>query len=135
MFTNAFASPHFLRNVLRVDALSCLACGLLQVAATDAMTQVLGLPSALLAYTGEFLLLYGVAVAFLSGRTPLPRSLIGVLVVGNLGWAVACIGLLLAGPTPTALGTGYVLVQAVTVGILAELQFFGLRRSVPSPAW
>ena len=124
------SSPNFLRNVLRADALSCAACGLLQVAAPGALTSLLGLPQPLLAYSGEFLIAYAIFVAWLSTRQPIPRALVGLLVVGNLGWALACGALLLLTPlAPTALGTSYVLVQAITVVVLAELQFFALRRA------
>ena len=92
------------------------------------MAPLTGLPPALLAYAGEFLLLYAALVAFLSTRVPLPRPLVWLLVVGNLGWALACLLLLVSGSVAaTALGTAYVLVQALTVCVLADLQFFGLR--------
>ncbi|UUZ71547.1 hypothetical protein LP415_21825 [Polaromonas sp. P1(28)-8] len=130
------SSPNFLRNVLRADALSCVACGVLQVVFTGQMAQLLGLPEALLAYTGEFLLVYAAVVAFVSTRDPLPRPLIWVLMAGNLGWAIACALLLVSGRVaPSMLGTAYVVAQALTVAVLAELQFFGLRRSAPQPAW
>lgn len=130
------SSPNFLRNVLRADALSCVACGVLQVVFTGQMAQLLGLPEALLAYTGEFLLVYAAAVAFVSTRDPLPRPLVWVLLAGNLGWAIACALLLVSGRVaPSMLGMAYVVAQALTVAVLAELQFFGLRRSAPQPAW
>ena len=130
------SSSNFLRNVLRADALSCVACGVLQVVFTGQMAQLLGLPEALLAYTGEFLLVYAAAVAFVSTRDPLPRPLVWVLLAGNLGWAIACALLLVSGRVaPSMLGTAYVVAQALTVAALAELQFFGLRRSAPQPAW
>ena len=131
-----FASPNFLRNVLRVDAITCIACGALQVAFPQAMARLLNLPEALVAYTGEFLLLYAAAVAFISTRNPLPRAVVWLLVAGNLGWAAMCVLLLASGSvSPTVLGIAYVLMQAVTVVVLAELQFFGLRGSAPQTAW
>jgi hypothetical protein len=134
--SSILSSPHFLRNVLRVDALSCIACGALQVAFPAAMARLLNLPEALMAYTGEFLLVYAAVVSFVSTRKPLPRPIVWVLVAGNLGWALACVLLLLSGlVSPSALGVAYVLVQAVTVAVLAELQYFGLRRASPQPAW
>lgn len=134
--SSLMSSPGFLRNVLRIDALSCVACGWLQVALPGQMARLLNLPEPLLAYTGEFLLVYAAVVAFISTRSPLPRSLVWVLVLGNLGWAAACAGLLFSGlVTPTMLGTAYVVAQALTVAVLAELQFFGLRRTAPQPAW
>ncbi len=125
-----------MRNVLRVDALSCVACGLLQVLFPSQMSGLLGLPGPLLAYTGEFLLAYAAAVFFISTRQPIPRMFVGLLVAGNLGWAVACVMLLISGTVqPTVLGMAYVLLQALTVAVLAELQYFGLRATALKPAW
>lgn len=125
--TALMSSPNFLRHVLRADGLSCAACGLLQVAAPNALSARLGLPEPLLAYSGEFLLVYAAWVAWLSTRQPVPRSLVWLLIAGNLGWALACAAVLI-GLAPTALGMGYVLMQAACVVVLADLQFFALRR-------
>jgi hypothetical protein len=129
------SSSNFLRNVLRADALSCIACGLLQVGFTDSMADLLKLPPALVAYSGEFLLAYGALVAWLSTRKPVPRPLVALLIAGNLAWAVACAVLLFGLDLgPSALGMAYVAVQALTVIVLAELQYIGLRRQPASPA-
>jgi hypothetical protein len=134
--SSILSSPNFLRNVLRVDAFSCVACGALQVVFPAAMARLLNLPEALIAYTGEFLLAYAVAVVFVSTRKPLPHTAVWMLVAGNLGWALACVLLLLGGRVaPFALGVAYVLVQAFTVAVLAELQYFGLRRAALQSAW
>lgn len=134
--TSLTSSPQFLRNVLRADALSCIACGLLQVAFTDDMARLLRLPHTLVAYSGEFLLAYGVLVAFLSTRNPVPRPLVWLLIAGNLAWAVACaVALFGGGFAPSGLGVAYVAAQALTVVVLAELQYVGLRRQAPQPAW
>jgi len=134
--SSMLSSPNFLRNVLRVDALSCIACGALQVAFPAATARLLNLPEGLIAYTGEFLLVYAAVVAFVSTRNPLPRPFIWALVAGNAGWALACVLLLAGGGlSPSALGIAYVVMQALTVAVLAELQYFGLRRASPQPAW
>lgn len=131
-----FTSPNFMRNVLRVDALSCVACGLLQMAFPVQLAELLRLPPALLAYTGEFLLVYAAVVAFVSTRKPIPRNVVWLLVAGNLGWAAACVLLLVSGSVqPTLLGMAYVSMQALTVAVLAELQYFGLRRTALQPVW
>jgi hypothetical protein len=133
---SVMSSPHFLRKVLRADALSCIACGLLQVVFTNQMVDLLNLPRTLIVYSGEFLLAYGVLVAWLSIRTPVARPLIGLLIAGNLAWAAACLVLLFSGSArPSALGMAYVAAQALTVVVLAELQYFGLRRQATFPAW
>lgn len=133
---SVLASPLFLRNVLRADAASSLGCGALQVAFTGALVPLLGLSPALLLQTGWFMLAYGAAIACLSSRQPLPRTLVWLVVAGNLGWAVACVGLLVSGQVqPTSLGIAYVALQAVTVAVLAELQFSGLRATAQHAAW
>jgi hypothetical protein len=124
------SSPNLLRMALWADAVISLASGALQVAATGPMSEWLGLPTSLLAYTGEFFLLYGAAVAFLATRKQPPPALIWLLVIGNACWAAATLALLMVGGlSPTLLGKGYVVMQAVVVAILAELQYFGLRRT------
>ncbi|MDD2925423.1 hypothetical protein [Rhodoferax sp.] len=131
------SSPHFLRHVLRLDALSCAVCGLLQVLVPGQMSTLLALPVALLTYSGEFLLLYAALVAWIASRVPLPRTLVWLLLAGNLAWALGCVLLLVGtGLSPSTLGTAYVLLQALTVLVMAELQFVGLRRAAPAePAW
>ncbi|MDB5873930.1 MAG: hypothetical protein JWQ07_3372 [Ramlibacter sp.] len=125
-----FASPRFLRNVLFADAASCLATGALQLLFNAPLAQLLNLPGVLLAGTGWFLLAYAALVGFVATRDPLPRSLVWLFVAGNAGWAVACIALLVSRMlAPTALGMTWILAQAATVAVLAELQWTGLRRT------
>jgi hypothetical protein len=130
-----FASPRFLRNVLLADAASCVATGALQLVFTAQLAQLLNLPAALLAGTGAFLLAYAATVAFVATRNPLPRPWVWLFVVGNLGWALACVGLLASGwMRPSGMGIAWVLAQAACVAVLAELQWAGLRRA-PVPGW
>jgi hypothetical protein len=102
----------------------------MQVAFTDALARLTGLPAPLLMGTGVFLLAYAAAAAFMATRRTPPRTLIGLVVVGNFGWAVACGALLMSGLfAVTALGMAWVLAQALCVVVLAELQWTGLRRA------
>lgn len=127
---SVFASPRFLPNVMWADAASCAATGALQVAFTDALARLTGLPAPLLMGTGVFLLAYAALAAFMASRSTPPRALIGLVVVDNFGWAVACVALLVSGMFPvTAVGVAWVLAQAVCVIVLAELQWTGLRRT------
>jgi hypothetical protein len=129
-----FSSPNLLRTALWADAMVSLASGALQVAFSGLMSERLGLPVSLLAYTGEFFLLYGAAVALLATRKHPPGGVVWLLIIGNALWAAATLTLLLIGGlSPTLPGKGYVVMQAVIVAILAELQYFGLRRS--QSAW
>jgi hypothetical protein len=132
---SVFASPKFLRNVLRIDAASCLASGAIQLAGGASLAGLLALPQPLLAGTGAFLLAYGAVVGWLSTRDPVPRAMVGLLAAGNAAWGLGCIGLLAVGSVqPSALGLAWVIAQAATVLVLAELQWTALRRQVV-PGW
>jgi hypothetical protein len=88
------------------------------------------LPEALLRESGLFLVAYAAFVGWLGLRDTLPRLLVGIVVVGNAAWTLASIALLFSGAvTPNLLGEALVASQAIVVGVLAELQFIGLRRS------
>ena len=117
------SSTRYLRIVLAADAASCIASGALQLAATDALAQLFALPRALLLESGLFLVAYGLVVAVVAMRARIPRALVALFALGNLGWAAGCAGLLASGLVqPAAPGVGWVLVQAVTVVVLAVLQ-------------
>ena len=48
----------------------------------------------------------------------------------NVLWVLGSVGLLVSGwVAPTVLGYAFVIVQAIVVGVFAELQFIGLRRT------
>ena len=92
-----FASPRFLPRVMWADAASCAASGALQLVAGQPLADVTGLPLALLQSTGWFLLGYALLAAWMAARSPVPRRLIGLVVVGNFGWAAGCVALLAFG--------------------------------------
>lgn len=123
-----FASPRFLSRVMWADAASCAATGALQLGATQPLAELTGLPAPLLTGTGVFLLAYALAAAWMARRQPAPRALIGLVVLGNLGWAVGCGALILgSGLALSAWGMAWVAAQAVVVLALADLQWAGLR--------
>ena len=126
--SSIFASPRFLSRVMWVDAASCAATGALQVGLTDTLARLTGLPAGLLLGTGVFLLAYAALAAAMAMRATPPRTLIGLVVAGNFGWAAACAALLASGLfAVTALGMAWVIAQAATVVLLAEAQWMGLR--------
>jgi hypothetical protein len=130
---NVFASPRFLPTVLRVDAASCAATGLLQLVAAPALAAWFGLPQGLLTATGWFLLAV-CAFALWASRAPIRRPAVWILVLGNAAWVLGCVELLVTGAAATALGQAWLVVQALAVGLLAELEWMGLKRA-PAAAW
>lgn len=119
-----------LRRALQADALVSGAMALLLTLAAGTLSPLLALPEALLLDTGLFLIGYAALVGWLGTRAVLPRTLVLIVIAGNALWTLGSVALLLSGPVaPNALGIAFVLVQATAVGIFAELQFIGLRRS------
>ena len=124
----------FLRNVLWLDALTCLSTGAASLAFGSLLAGPLGLPLGLLQGSGAVLLLVAAFIAFAAKNTPQLRWPVWGVVIGNAAWVLESI-LLLVGDSvqPTTLGTVYVIAQAVIVAVIAELEFAGLRRSARSP--
>lgn len=127
------AHPAFLPLVLRLDAASCALTGALQLLAAPALADLFGLPQALLAGTGWFLLAV-CAYALWASRAPVRRPAVWLLVAGNALWVLGCVELLLTGAAATVVGVAWVAVQAAAVALLAALEWQGLRR-MPATAW
>lgn len=120
----------FLRYALLADAVASGATGLLMIAGADLLTSLLGLPVALMREAGLLLVPYVALVAFVGTRETISRPAVKLIIALNVLWVVASIGLLISGlVAPTMLGYAFVIAQAVAVGVFAELQVIGLRRS------
>ena len=126
----SLTSPLGLRRVLWADALSGSGSAALHLALTGSLSSLLGLPGALLTASGIALLVYVALAGSLALHASPPRALVGLLVIGNFAWVLACLALLFGGMvSPTPLGQAYLVVQAVAVLVLAELQWMALRRT------
>ena len=130
---NLMSSPRFLRAVVWFDASTGVLLGALHLLLTEPLAAWLGLPAALLQASGAMLLGYAALAIAIARSEPMPRGWLWVLIVGNFAWAVASLALLLSSMlAPTLLGQVYLVVHVVSVALLAELQWFGVRRL---PAW
>ena len=121
---------HLLRRAILADAVFSGASALLLTFAAGALAPLLNLPEALLRETGLFLVAYAALVGWLGTRQAMPKALLWTVIAGNAAWTVASIALLFSGAaTPNLLGAAAVAMQAIAVGVFAELQYVGLRRS------
>ncbi|MBI5128059.1 MAG: hypothetical protein HZA66_01335 [Rhodopseudomonas palustris] len=119
-----------LRRALQADALVSGAMALLLALGAGALAPVLALPQPLLFETGLFLIAYVAFVGWLGSRAAVSKPLVLLVIVGNVLWTLGSVALLISGAvTPNALGIGFVVIQAIAVGVFAELQFVGLGRS------
>ena len=135
-FSSLAASPQFLRRVLWLDAATGAATGALQLLLTGLLASLLGLPETLLVVSGWALFGYVAAISFIATRQFVPAPLVWLLIGANLLWVLGCLALLLGGLVmPTLAGKAFLAIQAVTVGLLAELQWVGLRKAVVRPGW
>jgi hypothetical protein len=117
----------FLRRILALDALSCLAMGLLMGLGAAALAPLFGLPEPLVRVAGLALLPLAAFIAWLASRPNPPRPLVWVVILGNLAWTVESF-ITLGRSQATALGTAFVSAQAVAVLGLAILEYFGIRK-------
>ena len=120
----------FLRRAVLADAIFSGASASLLTFGAGALAPLTNLPEALLRETGLFLVAYAALVGWLGTRPSMPKPLVWIVIAGNAAWTVASIALLFSGAvTPNLLGEAAVAMQAIAVGVFAELQYVGLRRS------
>lgn len=122
-------SPH-LSRILRLDAASCAAMGLILAFARGPLAALTGLPEILLLWAGIALLpiaLFMILTAGAWNNHPVP---VLVVILGNVGWALASV-VLLGLFDLTGLGIALVLGQALFVLLMAWLEWRGMRLKFP----
>jgi hypothetical protein len=124
-----------LKRALLADAAVSAGSALLQLAATQLLVTALELPRLLLVGTAEFALVYAAVLALLATRVRLWSAAVKFIVVGNLAWGGLSLALLFTGAlAPSSLGVAFVVLQAAAVGLLAGLQWVGLKASATGAA-
>lgn len=117
-----------LRNVLLLDAATCVAAGALMAFGSNLVAGLTAIPAPLLAWAG--LILFPVAALMLYAGLQVvpPRPVVWLIVIGNIGWVAASLALF-AVIAPNALGVTFILAQAAAVAVLALLEHSALQRS------
>lgn len=119
-----------LRRALQADAIFSGTGAVILTLGAAELAPLLNLPEALLREAGLFLIAYAAFVGWLGTRASFRKILAAAVVAGNAAWTLSSIALIFSGTvTPNLLGEMMLAMQAVVVGILAEMQFIGLRRS------
>lgn len=120
----------FLRRAILADAIFSGASAVLLTLGAGALAPWLDLPETLLRESGLFLIAYAALVGWLGTRETMPKPLVVIVIAVNAAWVLASIALLFSGAvTPNLPGETFVVLQAIMVGALAELQYIGLRKS------
>jgi hypothetical protein len=109
-----------LRQLLVVDALTCLIFGLLLIGAAERLAALVGLPQSLLFYAG-IVLIPCAALMALAAKT-LAKPLVVVVIAGNVAWVVASVAVVWMFEM-SALGLAFAVAQAAAVLVLAVLEW------------
>ena len=119
-----------LRLVLKLDAVASSTLGVLSLAASPALDDLLGTPLALLVPVGLFLMAWAVALWIIASSPRVGGTAVWAVILLNLLYAVDGVMIMAAGLFPlTALGTVFVLFQVVAVTLFAAAQFYALRKT------
>ena len=111
-----------LKQLLMVDAATCLVTGILLVAASAPIAGLLGLPRNLLFYAGA--VLFPCAGLMVMAARSRSTPLVWLVILGNFAWAAASVVVAFAFE-PTSLGLLFVLGQALVVAALGFLEWRG----------
>ncbi len=126
-------SSSLLRRVLLLDAAISGATGILMVAGADAFHALFGVPAPLVRYAGLVLLPFAAMVLYFARSESLSSGRVWTVILMNVAWVAASVLVLVSGwIDPTALGMAFVLLQALAVAALAEVQYTALR-AIPNP--
>lgn len=120
----------FLRRALQADAIFSGASALMLVFGAGLLAPLLNLPEAFLRNTGLVLVVYAALVGFVGTRSIMSKAAVWAVIAVNAVWTIDSLILLASGwVSPNLLGQALVVMQAIGVGVFAELQFIGLRKS------
>jgi hypothetical protein len=115
-----------LKNILIIDAVTCMGLFVLGVFATATIAALFGLPSEVVTVAGWIGLPSALLMIFVAKQQHPSRALANLIAVGNLGWVAASFAVIavFAGQM-TWLGIAVVAVQAIIVLDLAIFEAKG----------
>ena len=120
---------NFLRTVLKLDAASCLAMAAIFIPLSGMLSQPLGIDAAALAGAAASVVPIGLFVLWLGSRREARAGLVAIVILGNIGWAIASFAAAGSYPAITFLGQVVVAGQGLAVLVLAIAEWAGLRSS------
>jgi hypothetical protein len=116
------------REILLFDAITCLGFGLGCLVLAGAIETHLAIPSGWSLSAGLICIGFGLFVLLVARRDSPPPMAMWLVILGNLGWALASFASLAGGwLEPNGLGVVFVIVQGVFVLALGEAQLLALR--------
>ena len=126
---------NFLRTVLKLDAASCLAMAAIVIPMAGMLQEPLGIEAGALSAAAASLIPIGLFVLWLGTRREAPAALVAIVILGNIGWAIASFAAAGSVPAITFLGQAVVAGQGLGVLALAIAEWAGLKSSVAEARW
>ena len=126
---------NFLRTVLKLDAASCLAMAAIVIPMAGMLQEPLGIDAGALSAAAASLIPIGLFILWLGTRREAPTALVAIVILGNIGWAIASFAAAGSVPTITFLGQAVVAGQGLAVLALAIAEWAGLKSSVAETRW
>ncbi|MFF3032760.1 hypothetical protein ACFVS7_17355 [Streptomyces rubiginosohelvolus] len=119
----------FARLALKLDAVATGLNGIAYLALATVLDSFFGVPTAVQYPVGAFLLLYAVGVLAIGTRKEISRTGLMAVIVANMLWVVLSLVVVVSGAlSPTGVGAVWIVLQSLTVGGFAVLQYIGLKR-------
>ena len=126
---------NFLRTVLKLDAASCLAIAAIVIPMAGMLQEPLGIEAGALSAAAASLIPIGLFVLWLGTRREAPTALVAIVILGNIGWAIASFAAAGSVPAITFLGQAVVAGQGLAVLALAIAEWAGLKSSIAEARW
>lgn len=128
-YAGAAGSGGFVRLALKLDAVVTGLNGIAYVALATVLDSFFGVTTGVQYPVGVFLILYALGVLAVGTRTEINRTGLVAVIAANLMWVVASLVVAVSGAlSPTGVGTVWIVLQSLTVGGFAALQYIGLKR-------
>lgn len=125
----ATGTDGFARLALTLDAVVTGLNGIAYLALATVLDSFFGVTTAVQYPVGVFLLLYALGVLAIGTRKEINRAGLTAVIVANLLWVVLSLVVAVSGAlSPTGVGTVWIVLQSLTVGGFAALQYIGLKR-------
>jgi hypothetical protein len=127
-------ASRLLKLALTIDAGASAALAALQLLMPALLADTLSLPLMLVSGSAVFLLAYALSLWALARLQKVWSAAVLFIVIGNVGWALACLALAATGlVTPSPLGVAFLCAQAGAVLLFAWLEHAGLQASAAAP--
>lgn len=125
----AAGSDGFARMALKLDAVATGLNGVAYLALATVLDSFFGVTTAVQYPVGAFLLLYALGVLAIGTRKEINRTGLTAVIVANVLWVGLSLAVLISGVlSPTGAGAVWIVLQSLTVGGFAALQYVGLKR-------